>query len=674
MKQGELIPIEKKEIKPDISRQGPPLWIKELRVYPELTPSAKPLCNIKLRPGMNILWAKPAGTDNVKLHQSGISGHSAGKTLFCRLVRYVLGESTFGNDDIRRAIRGKFLEGIVVAEVVVNHVSWLIIRPLSINGKNQVVRNSTIDNLFDVNLKTETFGEFRNHLNLFIRKRLPLKTFPATGEGITFDYILPWLSRDQECRMNHVAQWRDVASDSDAPSPHIATNCHIIRGVLNMYTDEEVEKIAAHKKLNDHKNDFENQKHNRGYYFQRLRNSLPRDIFGSDFQIGEQQVERNIVEAIEKYQDLHRQAMDELNKPEEHNEFVAAALKNWQDVKSDIILKESEIKEQKSFLARDLAELRVLTKKPRKGKKASWAERQKTAAPGRCNTPLDLAIANGCILAQEHSPDYESCSNLLKGIQTKIDKYEESIRVTRDYIKGLNRQLKDLLKKEENDKKTYESVSKLANKGKNKIAEKMSKYIIALNRLNELLSAYSRKEKTQKTLSKVEARIKDSLKDQGEIRKKNAEKTNLLNSIFKKVLQDVLEPEMETDIIVEQERIRLESTYHGPVSSTGVKAIKIIAFDYAALCMSLEEQNGHPGFLMHDSPREADMGADIYQRFFIFMKEQLEDKYPEGSVPGFQYIVTTTEPPPKTFQKAPWLINPVLDASTAEGRLLSVDL
>lgn len=58
----------------------------------------------------------------------------------------------------------------------------------------------------------------------------------------------------------------------------------------------------------------------------------------------------------------------------------------------------------------------------------------------------------------------------------------------------------------------------------------------------------------------------------------------------------------------------------------------------------------------------------------MFMKEQLEDKYPEGTVPGFQYIVTTTEPPPKAFQKAPWLIDPILDASTAKGRLLGVDL
>ena len=674
MEQGELIPLGEKEIKPDTSRQGPSLWIKELRVYPKLSPTAKPLCNIKLRPGMNILWAKPTGTADVHLRQSGISGHSAGKTLFCRLIRYVLGESTFGNNEIRHAIREKFLGGTVVAEIIVNHVPWLITRPLSINGKNQAVRNCTIDNLFDINLKAETFGDFRKHLNLFIRNRLPLKIFPTTGENITFDFVLPWLSRDQECRMDHVAQWRDATSDSDAPSPHIATNCHIIRGVLNMYTDEEVKKIAAHKKLNDHKNDFETQKYNRDYYFQRLRNSLPRDIFKSDFQLGEQQIEENIDKAIEDYQSLHKQAMDELNKPEEHNEFVAAALKNWQDSRNDISLKESEIKEQKSLLARDLAELRILTKKPRKGKKATWAERQKTAAPGRCNTPLDIAIANGCILAKEHSPDYESCNNLLKGIQTKIDKYEESIRNTRDYIKSLKRQLKKLFEKEETAKNSYEAVSRHANAGKNIIAEKISKYIIALNRLDELSSAYSRKERTQKTLSKIESLIRDSLKIQGEIRKKNAEKTNFLNSIFRKILRDVLEPEMDTNIIVEQERIKLESTYHGPVSSTGVKAIKIIAFDYAALCMSLEEQNGHPGFLMHDSPREADMGADIYQRFFMFMKEQLEDKYPDGSVPGFQYIVTTTEPPPKSFQKAPWLINPVLDASTAKGRLLGVDL
>jgi len=44
------------------------------------------------------------------------------------------------------------------------------------------------------------------------------------------------------------------------------------------------------------------------------------------------------------------------------------------------------------------------------------------------------------------------------------------------------------------------------------------------------------------------------------------------------------------------------------------------------------------------------------------------------AVTAFQYIVTTTEQPPSQCQQAPWLIDPVLDASTPEGRLFGMDL
>jgi len=45
---------------------------------------------------------------------------------------------------------------------------------------------------------------------------------------------------------------------------------------------------------------------------------------------------------------------------------------------------------------------------------------------------------------------------------------------------------------------------------------------------------------------------------------------------------------------------------------------------------------------------------------------------PVGS--PFQYIVTTTEPPPEAFRRAPWLLNPVLNAAEAKGRFLGVNL
>ena len=79
---------------------------------------------------------------------------------------------------------------------------------------------------------------------------------------------------------------------------------------------------------------------------------------------------------------------------------------------------------------------------------------------------------------------------------------------------------------------------------------------------------------------------------------------------------------------------------------------------------------GHPRFLIHDSPKEADMDNIVYARLFNIFKE-LEDKHSES--PAFQYIVTTTSQPPKEIQDQPCLVYN-LDACKGATRFLGMDL
>jgi hypothetical protein len=99
--------------------------------------------------------------------------------------------------------------------------------------------------------------------------------------------------------------------------------------------------------------------------------------------------------------------------------------------------------------------------------------------------------------------------------------------------------------------------------------------------------------------------------------------------------------------------------------------IKLLAFDLAALKLGLDGWGQFPGLLVHDGPREADMDGRIYERIFLYAR-LLEEKS-EGA-PAFQYVITTTAPPPAELQKSPWLLDPLLDASKPEGRLLKMDL
>ena len=110
----------------------------------------------------------------------------------------------------------------------------------------------------------------------------------------------------------------------------------------------------------------------------------------------------------------------------------------------------------------------------------------------------------------------------------------------------------------------------------------------------------------------------------------------------------------------------------GDLTSAAIETLKILTFDLAALISSVEGRGFHPRFLVHDGPRDADMAADLYQKLFLLAHE-LELAFGTGA-PSFQYIVTTTEPPPGDLQEPPSRLDPILDSSTKGGRLFKEDL
>ena len=75
-----------------------------------------------------------------------------------------------------------------------------------------------------------------------------------------------------------------------------------------------------------------------------------------------------------------------------------------------------------------------------------------------------------------------------------------------------------------------------------------------------------------------------------------------------------------------------------------------------------------PAFLVHDSPREADLDVSIYSNLFDVVLS-LEEK---AETPPFQYIITTTSPPAKQAQKHDAMCLELL-STPAEKRLFKMD-
>jgi len=105
------------------------------------------------------------------------------------------------------------------------------------------------------------------------------------------------------------------------------------------------------------------------------------------------------------------------------------------------------------------------------------------------------------------------------------------------------------------------------------------------------------------------------------------------------------------------------------MSGEAVETLSVLLADVACLIYSTVSEKAHlPGLLVHDSPREADLGIRIYRSFIRFVASLQAHFGGPGKCP-FQYILTTTTAPPDELRGAEYVKLP-LNASTPSGLLL----
>src|SRR5688572_11153547 len=83
-------------------REEPAIWVSKIGVFKDWKPVEENQLRVfTLHRGLNILWANPDGANP---EENRLSGHGAGKSTFCRLIRYLLNEDAAGT--------AAFLEGL----------------------------------------------------------------------------------------------------------------------------------------------------------------------------------------------------------------------------------------------------------------------------------------------------------------------------------------------------------------------------------------------------------------------------------------------------------------------------------------------------------------------------------------------------------------------------------
>ena len=649
---------------------GEPLvWVRQLLLLREWKPGEENVIRrIALRPGLNILWAKPRPqTGEPRLGEQGVFGHASGKTTFCRLLRHVLGEKHFGSADLQARVRKAFRGGWVVGEVRLNRESWLVCRPFTLGARPFVVRNAEISQLFDEGLNRERLEVYEAALNQVVMEHLPVATFATAPEPIEWPHLLQWLARDQECRFADLNDFRHKSSESESPDMDVEDRHFLFRAVVGLIDTVEQAELERNKVLVIKKQQAEKRapllRYQAGVTFKRLREELG-DGFATvedalflaavrkDFE--EQEVTLNRTISLHKEPESLKQARQAAT-------TAAARVEN----------KDAEIKQLKEAVEGLELEVQVARgHKPQAELDEFW--RRKSGGSKLCLEPLVRAKAHNCPLAAgKVVPGDEGQAAV------KVERKAEDIEKT---IVAQNKQLAEM----EKDKAALDSVAQKAQTAlseaqrkfegeRDRLVEQRLKVQAVIRRAKEAKQDGEDADALEQSLVVLDKDIRESRQKQAEAREHQKKALSDFSDTFDRVVKAILGLEVSGSIQFDGRQVATKMSERGDLTSAAIETLKILAFDLAAMVSAVEGRGFHPRFLMHDGPREADMAADLYQKLFLLARE-LEISFGDGRSPNFQYIVTTTEPPPEELQNPPWRLEPILDASTKDGRLLREDL
>lgn len=667
VEQKSLLPQHSAEIpRPDTGRQSPTLWVREIGIFKALEEGSE-VRRITLRTGLNILWAKPEEERGpVRLYEPGLSGHASGKTTFCRMLRHILGERHFANELVTRGIREHFPGGWVLGEVFINDNLWLVGRPFTLGSHPFCVRGLTINDYLRDRPAVLSFQLYLEELERATVNSLSIKTLPKSGERAQWSHLLQWLARDQECRFIQITDWRSKLSRSDSPELAVDDQHSLMRAVVGVLGEEERGEIERNAKLNKEKEAAMAEapvlRRQAQTDHRRLEKALGRELPTPDDPLLVQSVRTELAESLS-------QTESEIANIDNNDKLLSlqgayeAAIKKSAEVDTELRL----LKERMGVLDTKLR----LHQRKRSEQSARDFEARLPPGTGYCRVPIEEAKRKGCALALDQPRDITS-ESILRSIEELGGEIEQEIEGLSQRESALGEQLKQSKQQEQAvHGRLMRLRTELASK-RHELYNRRSELLDRIKLAERAYDAWTQAVKLTRRIEDMEAAIDSSRKTQERYRESNKKAVGDLSLFYREIVRAVLGNSVSGAIHLSGRDFACKVERNGDVSSGAIDTIKILAFDLAALAASVSGHGNHPRFLLHDSPREADMAPLTYKRLFLWAR-QLEEAF-DGRPYNFQYIITTTEAPPAELQTEPWLLDPVLDASRPERRLLGVDL
>lgn len=654
-KQPDLFERSPLSITPPAGVDQPALWVRRLTIWKE---PGVPVRTIELRPGLNFIWS-PDPADAGDGHEAGELGHGAGKTLFCRLLRYCLGEDRFAPDDQRFSINTEFLNGWVSAEVILMGTPWGVLRPLGVGRGHFAVEDVLPEQLFKRLNEPTGMVPLLNAIENKVLTAKVATLMPVEHPHDAWRVALAWLTRDQECRFDHVLDWRAAESDSDSPTRSMSRGRlqEALRVLIAAISPEEIELHEAVSAQSEaHKTKIQ-EVGRRQWACEQLRREITRVVGLTPAEVPEGRLCLDV---------LARAAKQQLAQASKVNPTVDVSnldelRQRWRDAEQRV----TELEKKQAVLESSLPIHEVLLAQYQSELPASSVRVRDAEMPTcqMCEVPIDQVLVQGCKLSHQ-LPNLEALRQRHAALAKQIAEQQTVVGDAKESMGNVKRQLPSARITRDGLRQALTKAEQLNNTRSSAWFQGTK----SLDDIKRLTREWDELEQAQRDTARLVTQMEEKRERMGAFREQQAVIFDRLSTYFDTVIHTVVGPMASGRVTLDGNGVKLAVQLGGERSTAAIESLKVIAFDIAVMCMSMEGVTYLPAFLVHDSPREADLGLSVYHRFFN-MVGALEGR--EQS--AFQYIVTTTTQPPPAFQKQPWLRQELRGAPSNE-RLLRCDL
>ena len=637
----------------------PNLWVRRLFLWHDF--NGKPVREIDFHRGLNVIWS-PTGPSARDVS----TGHAAGKTLLCRQIRFCLGEESFADDEDTGAIRARFASGAIGAEIRLRGETWFVRRAFSREGDDRAKKSDRIEDLAD-DAQRGTFSSFRTELEAVAFGDAQQRLLKELDDvDVPWQYVLAWLTRDQECRLDGLTHWRHQDSSSHSPVRKSGweTRLNILRVVLGLYSEhsnaarkrvaeaaKEVSKAESDSRLSDAR-------------FAALRDDLAKALalresqvwppnleFFQDEQSAREAHLRGLISlADERIRSVRAVGISDEQRADEEE---------LQATKGELAVVEQQIEEANDSVKAANAYLELLSTKSAE----DWGALRRAKRP-TCpydDAPLDVERSQ-FVCPLPRLPDPVAAEELAKETEAQRERITQQVASQQRELANLKGQRASLKAKSEKlerriaahqlsiEKESAASQAAWAAKG-------------TLQRLAETINEVDEARAREKRAKEEQKVVQDQ-----QIAQLGSYSTAKLRTWFDFLVRRIVAPEANGEITLDGHGLHATIQWRGRRRSVALNSLRLVLFDIAAMLCAVEGAASSPAFLIHDSPREGDLDPWTYARLF----ETIFSLGPDEKSAPFQYIVaTTTEPPEGEIRKR---VRLELSAESDDTRFFRVDL